>query len=49
MLKRTKIVLAGVPVVTVVVLGAAAYLFATGGPDPAQFEYLKEAQVPRFR
>ena len=45
MSKRTKVVLITVPIVVAVVLAAAVYLFTMGGPDPAQFEYLKEAQV----
>jgi len=44
MLKKTKAVLVGVPVM-VVVVPAAFFLFALGGPNTAEFEYLKDPQV----
>ena len=44
MLKKSKVVLLIVAVATVV-LGTAAFLFTMGGPDPAQFAYLKDPQV----
>jgi hypothetical protein len=44
MFKRTKVVLIAASVV-VVALGVAVVLFTMVGPNPAQFEYLKEAQV----
>ena len=43
MLKKTKVVLVAVPVL--VVVPVVVFLFATGGPNVAQFEYLKEPQV----
>lgn len=45
MQKRMKIVLAAVPVLVVIALTAAILLFTAGGPDPAQFEHLKQPQV----
>ncbi len=45
MSKRTKVVLTAVPVLMITILAVVGFLFATGGPDPAQFEYLKEPQV----
>jgi hypothetical protein len=44
-LKRTIVVLMAVLIVGVLILAAGFFLFAPGGPDPAQFEYLKEPQV----
>jgi len=40
--KRTKIALIAVPVV---IVGAVVFLLTIGGPNPAQFEYLKEPQA----
>jgi len=40
--KRVKIALIAVPVV---IVGAVVFLLTTGGPSPAQFEYLKDPQV----
>jgi hypothetical protein len=46
MLKRKKTVLLVMFVlVAVVVVPVTFFLFAPGGPDPAQFEYLREPQV----
>jgi nitrogen fixation-related uncharacterized protein len=46
MLKRTKAVLVTVPVVVVVVVVPLAIFWLTlRGPNPAQFEYLKDPQV----
>jgi hypothetical protein len=42
MSKRTKVVLLAVPLV---IVAAAVLLFTMGGPNPAQFEYLREPQV----
>jgi effector-binding domain-containing protein len=42
MSKRTKVVLIAVPIV---IVAAAVLLFTMGGPNPAQFEYLREPQV----
>ncbi len=44
MSKKTKVALVVVPVV-VIVVPVAVFLFALGGPNPAQFEYLKDPQV----
>jgi hypothetical protein len=44
-LKKTKVVLIAVLIVGVPIVAAGFFLFAPGGPDPAQFEYLKEPQV----
>lgn len=44
MLKKTKVVLVAAPVL-VVVVPVAFFLFAMGGPNEAQFEYLKDPQV----
>jgi hypothetical protein len=44
MSKKTKVALAVVPVV-VVLVPAAVFLLGLGGPSPAQFEYLKDPQV----
>ncbi len=44
MLKKTKVLFVAVPVL-VVAVPAAVFLFALGGPGPAQFEYLKDPQV----
>jgi len=44
MLKKTKIVLIAVPMVAVVV-PAAFFLSPMSGPNPRQFEYLREPQV----
>ena len=41
-MKRVKIALIAVPVV---IVGAVVFLLTTGGPSPAQFEYLKDPQV----
>lgn len=43
-MRRMKIALIAVPVV-VIVVPVAVFLFALGGPSPAQFEYLKDPQV----
>lgn len=43
-MKRTKVLLIGVVVVAVVTVALVA-LFTGGGPDPAQFEHLKQPQV----
>jgi hypothetical protein len=45
MRKRTKIVLIGASVVSVIVLAAAVLVFTMGGPDPAQYAYLKQPQM----
>jgi hypothetical protein len=44
MLKKTKVVLVTVPVMAVIV-PAAIFWLALRGPNPAQFEYLKDPQV----
>jgi hypothetical protein len=44
-LRKTKVVLIAVLIVGVPIVAAGFFLFAPGGPDPAQFEYLKEPQV----
>ncbi len=43
MQKRVKIVLIAAPIL--VVIAVVAVIFAAGGPDPAQFEHLKQPQV----
>lgn len=43
MLKKSRLILVGVPV-AIVVLGVA-FVFTRSGPNPAQFEYLKDPQV----
>ena len=43
MLKKSKVVLVVVPVV-IAILGVA-FVFTMSGPNPAQFEYLKDPQV----
>lgn len=45
MSKKTRIALITTAIVVVLLLAATALLFGTGGPDPAQFEYLKQPQV----
>ena len=45
MRKRTRIVLIGASVLSVIVLAAVVLAFTMGGPDPAQFAYLKQPQV----
>jgi hypothetical protein len=42
---KKKIVLSAIVVVAMLAAGAAFFLFGMGGPDPAQFEYLKEPQI----
>jgi hypothetical protein len=44
-LKKTKVALIAVVAVVVLIVGAGFFWFGAGGPDPAQFEYLKEPQV----
>ncbi len=44
MAKKTKLILIAVPVLLVIVVGLAV-AFSMGGPDPAQFEYLKTPQI----
>jgi hypothetical protein len=43
--KSTKIALAALLVIVTLAVAVAFFLFAPGGPDPAQFEYLKEPQM----
>jgi hypothetical protein len=44
-LKKILVVLIAVFIVGVLIVAAGFFLLAPGGPDPAQFEYLKEPQV----
>jgi hypothetical protein len=48
MQKKVKIALTAVPVLVVIALTAAVLLFTGGGPDPAQFEHLRQPQVRRM-
>lgn len=45
MSKRTKVVLVAAPVLVVAVLAVGAFVLLGSGPDPAQFEHLKQPQV----
>ncbi len=44
-MKRKRILLIAVPVVVVLAVVATALLFMPGGPDPAQYEHLKQPAV----
>jgi hypothetical protein len=45
MARKKKLILIVVPILLVIVLAGLGVMFAGGGPDPAQFEYLRQPQV----
>jgi hypothetical protein len=45
MARKKKLMLIVVPILLALVLAGLGVMFAGGGPDPAQFEYLKQPQV----